>query len=148
MSYTLISELPGLGLAAIILDKLGRKISMEIMFVAGFVLLLPLVVHQNDILTTTSLFGARMFISASFIVACIYAPEAYPTNIRATGVGIATAVGQTGGIVCPLVAVSLVSSCNQTLAVMLFEAMILVSGLCVVLLPLETKGRELTDEVE
>ncbi|KAJ0886943.1 putative major facilitator, sugar transporter, major facilitator superfamily [Helianthus annuus] len=143
-----LAELPGLGLAAIILDKLGRKISMEIMFVAGFFLLLPLVIHQNDILTTTSLFGARMFISASFIVACIYAPEAYPTNIRATGVGIATAVGRTGGIVCPLVAVGLVSSCNQTLAVMLFEAMILVSGLCVVLLPLETKGRELTDEVE
>lgn len=75
LSYGLISELPGLGLAAIILDRLGRKISMEIMFTAGFVLLLPLVVHQNDILTTTFLFGARMFISASFIVACIYAPE-------------------------------------------------------------------------
>ncbi|XP_076925750.1 organic cation/carnitine transporter 7-like [Bidens hawaiensis] len=144
-----LAELPGLGLAAIILDKLGRKISMELMFVVAFVLLLPLVVHdQNDMLTTTSLFGARMFISASFIVACIYSPEVYPTNIRATGVGIATAVGRIGGMVCPLVAVGLVSSCSQTLAVMLFEAMILVSGLCVVLLPLETKGRDLTDEVE
>ncbi|XP_076924427.1 organic cation/carnitine transporter 7-like [Bidens hawaiensis] len=143
-----LAELPWLGLAAIILDKLGRKISMEIMLVVGFVLLLPLVVHQNGIFTAVSLFGARMFISASFIVVCIYSPEVYPTNIRATGVGIATAVGRIGGMVCPLVAVGLVSSCSQTLAVMLFEAMILVSGLCVMLLPLETKGRELTDEVE
>ncbi|KAK1418348.1 hypothetical protein QVD17_27491 [Tagetes erecta] len=143
-----LAELPGLGLAAIILDRLGRKISMEIMFTAGFVLLLPLVVHQDDILTTTLLFGARMFISASFVVACIYAPEVYPTNVRATGVGIATAVGRTGGMVCPLVAVGLVNSCSQTLAIVLFEAMILVCGLSVVLLPLETKGRELIDEVE
>ncbi|KAJ9550687.1 hypothetical protein OSB04_014732 [Centaurea solstitialis] len=73
--YGIISELPGLGLAAIILDKLGRKTSMEILFFAGFLLLLPLVVHQNEIMTTTFLFGARMFVSASFIVACIYAPE-------------------------------------------------------------------------
>ncbi|KAI3701746.1 hypothetical protein L6452_27056 [Arctium lappa] len=144
---TSFAELPGLGLAAIILDKLGRKISMEVLFLAGFLLLLPLVVHQNETITTTFLFGARMFVSASFIVACIYAPEVYPTNIRATGVGIATAIGRTGGMVCPLVAVGLVNSCNQTLAVMLFEAMILLSGLSVVLLPFETKGRELIDDI-
>ena len=75
--FGLISELPGLGLAAIILDKLGRKLSMEILLLAGFLLLLPLTLHQNDIITTTVLFGARMFISASFIVACIYAPEVH-----------------------------------------------------------------------
>ncbi|KAL8239701.1 hypothetical protein R6Q59_016268 [Mikania micrantha] len=143
-----LAELPGLGLAAIILDKVGRKISMEIMLFLGFILLLPLVVHQDDMLTKMSLFGARMFISASFIVACIYAPEVYPTNIRATGVGIATAVGRTGGMVCPVVAVGLVSSCSQTLAVVLFEVMILVTGLSVVVLPLETKGRELINDVE
>ncbi|KAL8209409.1 hypothetical protein R6Q57_006141 [Mikania cordata] len=146
--YQSHSELPGLGLAAIILDKVGRKISMEIMLFLGFILLLPLVVHQDDMLTKMSLFGARMFISASFIVACIYAPEVYPTNIRATGVGIATAVGRTGGMVCPVVAVGLVSSCSQTLAVVLFEAIILVTGLSVVVLPLETKGRELINDVE
>lgn len=70
-----LAELPGLGLAAFILDRLGRKISMEIMLVAGFVLLFPLVVHQNALMTTGFLFGARMFISASFIVVCIYTPE-------------------------------------------------------------------------
>nr|XP_043628057.1 organic cation/carnitine transporter 7-like [Erigeron canadensis] len=144
---TSLAELPGLGLAAIILDKLGRKLSMEIMFIMGFILLLPLTVHQNDAMTTAFLFGARMFISASFIVACIYAPEVYPTNLRATGVGIATTVGRVGGMVCPLVSVGLVGSCNQTLAILLFEAMILVSGLSVLLLPFETKGKDLSDEV-
>ncbi|XP_076910569.1 organic cation/carnitine transporter 7-like [Bidens hawaiensis] len=145
---TSLAELPGLGLAAFILDRVGRKISMEIMFVAGFVLLLPLVVHQNEVMTTGFLFGARMFVSASFIVVCIYAPEVYPTNVRATGVGIATAIGRIGGMVCPLIAVGMGSGCHQTLPVILFEVTILLSGLSVVVLPFETKGKELTDTVD
>lgn len=145
---TSLAELPGLAIAALILDKVGRKISMEIMTVAGFFLLLPLVIHQNPIMTTFFLFGARMFISANFIVVCIYAPEVYPTNLRATGVGIATAIGRIGGMVCPLIAVGMGSSCHQTLPVILFEVTILLSGLCVVLLPFETKGRELADIID
>ncbi|GJU16427.1 organic cation/carnitine transporter 7-like protein [Tanacetum coccineum] len=141
-------ELPGLALAALILDRVGRKISMEIMLVAGFVLLLPLIVHQNAIITTGFLFGARMFISASFIVVCIYAPEVYPTNLRATGVGIATAIGRIGGMVCPLVAVGMGSNCHQTLPVVLFEVIILLSGLTVMLLPFETSGKELSDTLD
>ncbi|XP_071716398.1 organic cation/carnitine transporter 7-like [Rutidosis leptorrhynchoides] len=145
---TSLAELPGLGLAALILDKVGRKISMEIMFAAGFVLLLPLVVHQGAILTTGFLFGARMFISASFIVACIYAPEVYPTNLRTTGVGIATAIGRIGGMVCPLIAVGMNSGCHQTLPVIMFEVIILLLGLCVMLLPFETNGKELSDSID
>nr|GEV43100.1 organic cation/carnitine transporter 7-like [Tanacetum cinerariifolium]GEV47658.1 organic cation/carnitine transporter 7-like [Tanacetum cinerariifolium] len=145
---TSLAELPGLALAALILDRVGRKISMEIMLVAGFVLLLPIIVHQNAIMTTGFLFGARMFISASYIVACIYAPEVYPTNLRATGVGITTAIGRIGGMVCPLVAVGMGSNCHQTLPVVLFEVIILLSGLTVTLLPFETSGKELSDTLD
>jgi len=145
---TSLAELPGLALAAYILDRVGRKISMEIMLVSGFLLLLPLVIHQNEVITTGSLFGARMFISASFIIVCIYAPEVYPTNLRTTGVGIATAMGRTGGMVCPLIAVGMGSGCHQTVPVILFEATILLSALGVVILPVETKGKELPDSVD
>lgn len=71
----------------------------------------------------------------------------YPTNIRSTGVGITTAIGRIGGMVCPLVAVGLVGDCSQTLAILVFEFMIVVSGLCVILFPFETKGQELADDV-
>uniref|UniRef100_A0A5B7AYI0 Putative General substrate transporter n=2 Tax=Davidia involucrata TaxID=16924 RepID=A0A5B7AYI0_DAVIN len=144
---TSLAELPGLVLSAIIVDRIGRKFSMEIMFVLGFILLLPLVSHQHQILITALLFGARMFISATFTVACIYAPEVYPTTVRATGVGIATAMGRIGGMICPLVAVGLVRGCHQTAAITLFEVVIVLSGLCVLFFPFETKGRELTDSV-
>lgn len=37
--------------------------------------------------------------------ATIYAQELYPTAVRATGVGVASAVGRVGGMITPLVAV-------------------------------------------
>ncbi|KAL6575296.1 hypothetical protein OROMI_012581 [Orobanche minor] len=140
---TSLAEVPGLIFAAFIVDRVGRKLSMAIMFVLSSVLLLPLLVHQNEILTVALLFGARAFVSASFIVACIYAPEVYPTEMRTTGVGTAIAFGRIGGMICPLVAVGLVSACEQAYAVILFQVVILLCALCVLLSPLETSGRDL-----
>ncbi|PIN12692.1 Synaptic vesicle transporter SV2 (major facilitator superfamily) [Handroanthus impetiginosus] len=121
---TSLAEVPGIIFSVFIVDRVGRKLSMIIMFILATLLLLPLLIHQNEIVTTTSLFGARAFVSATFGVACIYAPEVYPTNIRATAVGIATGIGRIGGLICPLVAVGLVNNCQQTYAVILFQASI------------------------
>ncbi|KAI3443484.1 hypothetical protein Pfo_000149 [Paulownia fortunei] len=142
---TSLAEVPGLIFSAFIVDRVGRKLSMVIMFVLASMLLLPLLTHQNEILNTTLLFGARAFVSATFIVACIYAPEVYPTKIRTTAVGIASAIGRIGGMICPLVAVGLVNACQQAYAVILFQVMILLSALSVLLSPFETNGRNLAE---
>ncbi|XP_047325336.1 organic cation/carnitine transporter 7-like isoform X2 [Impatiens glandulifera] len=140
-----LAEFPGLVISAIILDRVGRKHSMAIMLTVGLFLLLPLAWQQSQNLTMTLLFCARMFVSATFTVACIYTPEVYPTNVRSTGVGVATAIGRVGGMICPLVAITLVSNCHQTAAIFMFEAVIVLLGICVVLLPFETMGKELSD---
>ncbi|XP_017214777.1 organic cation/carnitine transporter 7-like isoform X2 [Daucus carota subsp. sativus] len=144
---TSLAELPGIILSALIVDRIGRKLSMVSMFVLGCGFLMPLVVNQSGILTTGLLFGARMFIIGTFTISYIYAPEIYPTSVRATGVGIASSVGRVGGMISPLVAVKLVTDCHQAAAVLLFAGVILLSGLSVLLLPLETKGRKLSDTV-
>ncbi|CAA0821493.1 Organic cation/carnitine transporter 7 [Striga hermonthica] len=105
---TSLAEVPGLVFAAFIVDRFGRKLSMAIMFVLSALLLLPLLAHQSEILTTALLFGARAFV--------------YPTEIRTTAVGTASAIGRVGGMICPLVAVGLVSACQQAYAVILFQA--------------------------
>lgn len=73
--------------------------------------------------------------------------QIYPTSIRTTGVGIASSIGRIGGMVCPLVAVALVKGCHQTAAIVLFEIVILLSGICVVFFPFETKGQDLPEKV-
>ncbi|BBG98703.1 Major facilitator superfamily protein [Prunus dulcis] len=141
------AELPGLLISAATVDRLGRKLSMSAMFFLCCIFLLPLVIQQSQGLTTSLLFGARICITATFTIVYIYAPEIYPTSVRTTGVGVASAMGRIGGVICPLVAVGLVHGCHQTASILLFEIVIFLSGVCVLLFPFETKGRELSDTV-
>ncbi|KAK9097631.1 hypothetical protein Sjap_023128 [Stephania japonica] len=145
---TSIAEFPGLLLAAVTVDRLGRKLSMSSMLFLSCLFLLPLIFNHSENLTTGLLFGARMSITGSFAILYIYAPEIYPTSVRTTGVGVGSSVGRLGGMVCPLVAVGLVSDCHRTAAILLFGAIVLFSGVAVVLFPLETKGRELSDSLQ
>lgn len=71
----MFTEVPGLVLSAVLVDKVGRRVSMVIMYLSGFVFLLPLIFHQHEIVTTSLLFGARMFIIGNYTVAGIYCPE-------------------------------------------------------------------------
>ncbi|GKB57630.1 organic cation/carnitine transporter 7 [Tanacetum coccineum] len=77
----------------------------------------------------------------------IYAPEIYPTTVRATGVGVASSVGRVEGMICPLVAIYLVDGCHQMIVIVLFEILIILLGLCVMFFPHETMARELADTV-
>ncbi|KAJ4829214.1 hypothetical protein Tsubulata_024523 [Turnera subulata] len=142
---TSLAEVPGLLLSAVLVDRVGRKLSMAMMFVLACISLLPLISHQSAYVTTALLFGARMCAIGTFTVASIYAPELYPTSARTTGAGAANAVGRIGGMVCPLVAVGLVTGCGLTKAIVLFEVVIAMSAICALLFPFETKGRELTE---
>ncbi|KAK9097648.1 hypothetical protein Syun_024693 [Stephania yunnanensis] len=145
---TSIAEFPGLLLAAVTVDRLGRKLSMSAMLFLSCLFLLPLIFNHSEDFTTGLLFGARMCITGSFAIVYIYAPEIYPTSVRTTGVGVGSSVGRLGGMVCPLIAVGMVSSCHRTAAILLFGAIVLFSGVAVVLFPLETKGRELSDSLQ
>ncbi|KAJ3678388.1 hypothetical protein LUZ60_002191 [Juncus effusus] len=144
---TSFGELPGLILSAAIVDKVGRKMSMTCLLLIGCVFIMPLLTPQNEGFTTFFLFIARTCISASFTIMHIYAPEIYPTAVRATGVGFASSIARFGGILCPLVAVTLVHSCHQTLAIFIFQIVMFLSGLAVSFFPYETSGRKLSDHV-
>ncbi|KZV26819.1 sugar transporter [Dorcoceras hygrometricum] len=142
-----LAEFPGFLIATVLVDRIGRKLSMEILTVFGLVLILPLSSHQNQIVTTALLFGARMFLFAAFSTLTIYAKEVYPTCVRASGSGLATSMGRIGGMICPLVAVGLVRGCHQTAAVVMFGVVIIISGICILFFKFETKGRSLTDNI-
>lgn len=144
---TSLAECPGLFIAAAIVDRYGRKMSMATLFFLCSIFLLPLIFHQPQSLTTALLFGARICITGTFTIVYIYAPELYPTSVRSTGVGVASSVGRFGGMLCPLVAVGLIHGCHQTIAILLFESVVIIACFAVLSFPLETKGRDLNDTV-
>lgn len=65
----------------------------------------------------------------------------YPTFVRSTGAGIATAIGRIGGVVCPLVAVAMLRSCHQMEALIVFEVILCLAAVACMFFPVETKGR-------
>lgn len=145
---TSFAELPGLILSAAIVDRYGRKNSMAALFLLCGAFLLPLVQPLAGNMTTLLLFGARACITGTFTIVFIYAPEVYPTQLRATGLGTANSFARIGGVLCPLVAVDLVKSCQLSLAVTLFVIVPVLGSIAVFFLPIETKGRLLTDTVD
>ncbi|VFR00219.1 unnamed protein product [Cuscuta campestris] len=146
--FTSLAEVPGLVLAATLVDKVGRKFSLVFMFALGFLFLLPLALHQRETLTTLLLSGARMCFIGTFTITSIYCPEIYPTTVRITGAGVANSVGRIGGMICPIVVVQLVNGCEIMSAILLFEVVLVVSGLSVLLFPVETKGHGLADTLD
>ncbi|XP_020593141.1 organic cation/carnitine transporter 7-like [Phalaenopsis equestris] len=144
---TSMAEVPGLILSAVIVDRIGRKLSVASMLFATFALFIPLVFHLKEVSTTALLFCARICVTGSITTLCIYAPEIYPTSVRSTGYGTANSIGKIGGIISPLVAVGLVDGCHKVAAVLLFEAVIFFTGMAVVFFPVETKGCKLKDSL-
>ncbi|XP_055824651.1 organic cation/carnitine transporter 7-like [Solanum dulcamara] len=140
-----LAEIPGTLLAAIMVDKVGRKFSTALMFALSFLFLLPLLAPQLPALTTALLFGARTFISGSFVIVNVYCREIYPTSVRSTGIGVATSVGRIGPMISPMVVVQLLRRCHQMAAIICFEAVLVLSAVGVMLFSVETKGRELID---
>ncbi|WVZ59891.1 hypothetical protein U9M48_009979 [Paspalum notatum var. saurae] len=138
---TSLAEIPGLILSAVLVDWFGRKATMWSMMFACCAFLGPLIHNQNELLTTALLFGARACAMGSFTVLCLYAPEVYPTSVRSTGAGIATAIGRIGGVVCPIVAVAMLRSCHQMEALIVFEVVLCLAGVACMFFPVETKGR-------
>ncbi|XP_049413634.1 organic cation/carnitine transporter 7-like [Solanum stenotomum] len=140
-----LAEIPGFLLSAIMVEKIGRKFSLAVMYALYFLFLLPLLAPQLSALTTALLFGARAFSSGSFLIVGVYCREIYPTSVRSTGIGVSTSVGKIGAMLSPIIAVQLVRGCHQMAAIICFEAVVVLSAASVLLISVETKGRELYD---
>lgn len=56
-------------------------------------------------------------------------------------------MARVGGMVSPAVAVALIQSCHQTASILFFTGVVIAAAGAVMLIPYETKGRELADSV-
>lgn len=80
-----------------------------------------------------------------FLTYSLLKPQLYPTSMRATGAGTTNAMGRIGGMICPVVLVGLVTGCNQTAAVLVFEAIIVLSVVSVLLFQFKRMGQKLSN---
>ena len=142
-------EIPGLIIAIMIVDKIGRRRSMAFTVIATAVFLLPVASSSiSKAVRDIMLFGGRSAAFAAFTVLYIFAGEVYPTSIRSTGVGLGNGFARIGGITCPIFAVTLIESGHLTLSVVVFVFVAAVACAAALSLSVETAGRELDADDE
>lgn len=140
-----MAEFPGIMISLLLIEKIGRKKTMALEFLF-FTITLCLLFNcstQKSVVTAI-LFLARALGSGLFQVAYVYTPEVYPTVLRSVGVGSCSGVARFGAMLTPYIAQVLMRQSFQG-AVGVYVFSTLVATVCCLLLPIETRGREMRD---
>eukprot|EP01117_Protostelium_nocturnum_P015348 TRINITY_DN5945_c0_g1_i1.p1 TRINITY_DN5945_c0_g1~~TRINITY_DN5945_c0_g1_i1.p1 ORF type:complete len:478 (-),score=122.17 TRINITY_DN5945_c0_g1_i1:115-1548(-) len=101
---TAVAEFPGLLITAYLVDKIGRKKSQASLFAACGVFTLLFLYDKSFGFSTFTAVMSRMAISGVFAATWLYTPEAYPTRIRSTGLGVCVAFSRIAAMSSPYVA--------------------------------------------
>lgn len=140
-----LAQIPGYFSAAFLVDRLGRKpvISIYLIFSAVSAFFFGKSSSTAEILCWASLMS--FFNLGAWGAVYTYTPELYPTSIRATGAGSATAFGRIGGVIAPYTVGLLLPSLGRSGILTLNAALFVLAAVTVVVLGLETKNRVLED---
>lgn len=100
-----IFEIPGVFVAILLGNTLGRRTNISVAFLATALCLIG-TVYSIFVghMTATGLwctFGVKMFIASGFIIIYLSLLETYPTMFRATGLAFCMVVGRVGAFFCP-----------------------------------------------
>ena len=140
-----IAQIPGYFSAAWLVERWGRKPTLVtyLLGTAAAAFLFGNAGTGNDAFVYAALLS--FFNLGAWAIVYTYSPELYPTAIRATGAGVAAAVGRLGGIIGPFLTPVLVPTLGQSGVFALFMVLLVVTALNVWALAEETKGRSLEE---
>ncbi|MBD7983874.1 MFS transporter [Sporosarcina sp. Sa2YVA2] len=139
-----LAQLPGYFTAAWLIERAGRKFVLATYLIGTAASALAF--GNADTLTTLLISGALLsfFNLGAWGALYAYSPEQYPTSVRATGSGMAAAVGRVGGIFGPLLVGSLLAAGHGfELVFGIFCGAIIIGVIAVIALGTETKQLEL-----
>ncbi|TSD45655.1 MFS transporter [Rhodococcus sp. KBS0724] len=140
-----IAQIPGYYVAQLLIDRLERKwlIAGYVLGATGSALLVALSDSEAMLLVGAALLAA--FLNGVAAVYYTYTAELYPTSIRVTGMGAASAVGRIGAIGTPIV-IGYLSAAGVSFAQIFLGlvALLATAIAVVVVLGQKTSGRALS----
>ncbi len=142
-----LGQIPGYLLAVVLIDRIGRKKVTGI-----FILLSALFAYFFAISEDTTYLILSAALLNFSLAACwsgmyAYTPELYPTEARATGIGWASGIGRMGAFIGPMLG-ALLMPISIYLTLTIFAVCFGIAGISVLVLGVETRGKELADVVE
>lgn len=143
---TTVAEAPGILLAALFVDNIGRLWCVRGGLTICGAFILSLIGVEAHVGQLALLFLARACVEGTFSVLYIYTPELFPTRFRSFGLAMCNGFARLGGLTAPFLTVYLVESGKTKFAVGLLGSLTVLAGVASFLMPLETKGRDLQAE--
>jgi MFS transporter, putative metabolite:H+ symporter len=146
-----LAQIPGYFSAAWLTERLDRKHTIALYLCGSAVSAFWL--SQTDAPWSITLAGAVLsfFLNGTYAGLYSYTPEVFPTWIRASGTGLASAFGRVGSILAPTIIGLSAASLGFGGVFGLTTAVLSVGVICVLVFGLSTAGRsleELTERVE
>ncbi|MEZ5725178.1 MAG: MFS transporter [Paracoccaceae bacterium] len=135
-----LAQVPGYALAAYGIERWGRRPTLM-----GFLLLSALACFLFTLSMNPALVAASLIVMSFALLGCwgaLYAftPELYPTNLRGTGMGTASAVARLGGIFAPTL-LTFAFAKGFGFAIGVFAALLVLAALALVLVRTETRDQ-------
>ncbi len=144
--YTILISLagiPGFLCSAWLVESWGRKATLALNLIAGAVACYA----YGSAADQTQLIAAglcmQFFLFGMWSALYAYTPELYPTRIRATGTGFASAIGRVGSLIGPYVIGTILPTAGQAGVFALGAGAFAVAAIAVMVLGEETRGRTL-----
>lgn len=146
---SMIATLIGTVIGIFLIDRLGRKRTFAIAFLGAAVPMLYLAFSGTRVPAEQVSVLASISVALIAIVQCgiyVYAPEVYPTRIRASGAGAASAITRLASVVGPVIIGALLTYLNVEAVFGYFAFVSLLGSIVIAAFALETGGRPL-DEI-
>jgi putative MFS transporter len=144
--YSLIiflAQIPGYYSAALLVEKIGRRGLIAGYLIGGGASALWLAFANRDPMIISAGVALSFFMNGAFAGLYVYTPEIFPTEIRVTGVGVASAFGRIGSILAPVLVGWMFPRLGFGGVFGVATGVLLAGALAVVLLGIPTEGRSL-----
>jgi putative MFS transporter len=139
------AQVPGYFSAAWFNERVGRQATIASYMLLGGVSALGLAfAHSNQEIMLAGI-CLSFFMNGTYAGVYAYTAEVFPTAIRTTGAGLASAIGRIGAIVSPILVGYLYPNFGFTGVFGLTTSVLLVGAVAVVLMGVPTRGRSLED---
>jgi len=142
-----LAQLPGYFSAAYLVEKWGRKRTLAFYLVASGVFTYLFAVANSINMLVAMGIWMSFFTLGAWGALYAYTPEAYPTNLRGTGMGAASGWTRVAGALAPSLGAVLMGA-SLALPLTVFALAFVIGGAAALWLPHETSHQPLADTLQ
>ncbi len=138
------AQIPGYILAAVLIDRWGRKPTLAAYLVGGAVFSFLFAVASTPTLFVVFSMLLSFVLLGAWGALYVLTPEMFPTEVRTTGTGWASAMARVAGIIAPFIGARL-SGNNLGVALAVYAGFFVLACIATLLVGPETRNTRLTD---